>query len=180
VVAAPTLEVIAQNALNLTAPNPYGTTEARCATGGSIRQCPDAGGGADTGDDEQSFVVALSPPPHVVVMLDAKRNHVYAAAFARQGTGYAPLGEPVEADPVEFLNTQPPNCFVIGEGAQVYRERIAQLLCRIAPEHLHAPRAEVVYRLGFELARLEQFVEPRMLIPLYVRPPEPEEKLARS
>ena len=45
-----------------------------------------------------------------------------------------------------------------------------------APVRLCRPRAEIVYRLGAKRARQGRFDDPRKLIPIYIRPPEAEER----
>lgn len=139
VVGVPTLEVIAQNALD-----------------------------------------ADPPPSCVAVVLDAKRNRVYTAAFIRQGGAYVATSEAIEADPFEFLAAQPEDCAVLGEGVLYHRPAIESSNRRILPESLYRPRAETVYRLGFDRAERGQFSDPRSLIPTYIRPPEAEEVWERK
>lgn len=139
VVALPTLEVIAQNALAL----------------------PD-------------------PPPHVCVVLDAKRARVYTANFALDSNSGAPrryvaLDHPREADPAAYLATQPRDCAVLGEGVLYHRAAVSESGLRVLPEEFFAPRVETVYRLGCERASKGLFVVARDLIPVYIRPPEAEE-----
>jgi len=136
-VAVPTLEVIAQNALR---------TE--------------------------------SPPDDVAVVLDAKRGHVYAAWFQRAGELMVPRTAAAEVDPLVFLNSLPGSCAVLGEGVGYHRAAIAQSGKPILAETLWPPRAETVHALGFSRAALGQIVNRRDLIPVYIRPPDAEEKLA--
>lgn len=158
-VAVPTLEVIAQNALDLpeshTQPTPT----------------PASGNGLDHAH--------AGLPSRVVVVLDAKRSRVYACGFVRRGDRYSPDGDPIEADPAEFLSEQSkldPTCAVLGEGVLYHRAAIEAVGLPILPERSHLPRAETVYRLGLAMARRGLFSDRRALIPVYVRPPEAEEK----
>jgi tRNA threonylcarbamoyladenosine biosynthesis protein TsaB len=139
VVGVPTLEVIAQNALD-----------------------------------------ADPPPSGVAVVLDAKRSRVYTAAFVRQGGAYVATSEAIEADPFEFLAAQPDDCAVLGEGILYHRSTIERSIRRILPESLYRPRAETVYRLGFDRAERGWFSDQRTLIPTYIRPPEAEEVWERK
>lgn len=139
IVAVPTLEVIAQNALD-----------------------------------------ADPTPSHVAVVLDAKRNRVYTATFVRQGSAYVATSEAIEADPLEFLSPQPDDCAVLGEGVLYHRPVIEKSNRRILPESLYRPRAETVYRLGFERAERGEYSDPRTLVPTYIRPPEAEEVWERK
>jgi len=114
-------------------------------------------------------------PQRVTVLLDAKRGHVYSAAFDFDGERYRASSSPVEADPLAFLNLQPADAAVLGEGVLYHRDAVAASGRRVLPESLFPPRAETVYRLGCESARRGEFVNARELIPVYIRPPEAEE-----
>jgi len=135
IVAVPTLEVVAQNAMD-----------------------------------------ASPPPDYVAVVLDAKRKRVYAAAFRRLDIEYAPTSDPAEVAPADFLARQPRTCAVLGEGVAYHRKAIEASGLVVLPDALHAPRAETVYRLGVQRARRGLADDPRRLIPVYIRPPEAEEK----
>ncbi len=135
IVAVPTLEVIAQNALDV-----------------------------------------ADPPPHLAVLLDAKRGNVYADAFALADDRYIPTGEPAEVEPGAFLAKQPSTCAVLGEGIDRYREAVDASGLIGLPESMHAARAAVVYALGWRRAVAGEFTESRRLVPHYVRLPEAEEK----
>jgi tRNA threonylcarbamoyladenosine biosynthesis protein TsaB len=139
VVAVPTLEVIAQNALEID-----------------------------------------PPPPRVAVVLDAKRNRVYTAAFVHHDGAYVPTCGALEADPFAFLSAQPDDCAVLGEGVLYHRTAIEKSSRPILPESLYRPRAETVYRLGFERAERGEFSDRRNLVPTYIRPPEAEEVWERK
>jgi tRNA threonylcarbamoyladenosine biosynthesis protein TsaB len=128
----------------------------------------------------------INPPPQLLaVMLDAKRGHVYASAFRRELTGatppsgpllYVPITEPAEVEPEEFLRSQEPACGVMGEGVLYHRAAVERAGRSVLPEPTYRPRAEVVYRLGRAAATAGAFVDRRDLIPVYIRPPEAEEK----
>jgi tRNA threonylcarbamoyladenosine biosynthesis protein TsaB len=137
-VAVPTLEVVAQNALD-------------------------------------------SGPPcrRVAVLLDAKRGRVYAAAFRRRAGSYVPATKPLEVDPTQFLAEQrllDASCAVLGEGVPYHHQAVAGSGLMMLPEALYPPRVETVYRLGVRRAEKGCLVDRRTLTPLYVRPPEAEEK----
>jgi len=134
-VPVPTLEVIAQNALDL----------------------PDS-------------------PATAAVILDAKRKRVYASAFVRQNGQFIPCCEPAEVEPAGFLARQPKGTIVLGEGVLAYGDVVKTSGLAMAPEAAHTPQAGVVYRLGHQLARHGAFTARRDLVPLYIRPPEAEER----
>ena len=123
----------------------------------------------------------IDPPPrHVAVVLDAKRNRVYTAAFVHQDRAYMPTCAAIEADPLDFLSGQPQNCAILGEGVLYHRAAIEASARRILPEPLYRPRAETVYRLGFDRAERGEFSDRRNLVPTYIRPPEAEEVWERK
>lgn len=145
-VAAPTLEVIAQNAL-----------------------------------DAPGVMNVDVPPQRVVVVLDAKRSRVYAAAFVLDGARYKPATDPVETEPGPFLAEQlnlDKSCAVLGEGVDYHRAAVEASAALILPAPLYQPRAVTVYRLGVK--RVGEGYAPgwRDLLPTYIRPPEAEEKWA--
>ena len=117
-------------------------------------------------------------PPSVAVILDARRENVYAARFVLVGDRYVAEFEPAEVAPRRFLSACDPNCAVLGEGVEAHRAAIEAARRIVLPNEHHAARAEVVYQLGIEQTA-GAGVDPRTLTPLYIRPPEPEEKLAR-
>jgi len=124
----------------------------------------------------QNAAEALHPPDHLAVILDAKRKRAYAASFRRTDALYAPTSAPAEINPDEFLSSQPPGCAIMGEGIAHHGAAVAASGLRVLPRHLHAPRCEVVYQLGSARAARGLFDDPRTLIPIYIRPPEAEEK----
>jgi tRNA threonylcarbamoyladenosine biosynthesis protein TsaB len=127
----------------------------------------------------QNALDLKDPPGRVVVVLDARRRNVYASAFALNGRRYEPLGEPADVNPGEFLDRQPVDCAVLGEGVRIHRSVIEAAGRRILPDSLHASRAEHVFGLGARLAAEGRFIDLRDLTPFYVRLPEPEEKWAQ-
>ena len=128
----------------------------------------------------QNALDADPPPSRVAVVLDAKRSRVYTAAFVRQGGAYVATTEANEADPFEFLAAQPHDCAVLGEGVLYHRPAIETANRRILAESLYRPRAETVYRLGYDRAERGEFADPRTIVPTYIRPPEAEEVWQRK
>lgn len=123
--------------------------------------------------------LALSPrPADVVVVLDAKRNNVYAARFALDGDRYVARSEPMEVAPATFLANQPKGCAVLGDGVPHHQAAVEASGLRVAPAALFAARPEVVYQLGRDRLRRGLTVPARNLVPHYVRLPESEERWA--
>ena len=118
----------------------------------------------------------LDPPPdRLAVLLDAKRQRVYAATFVRQGDRYHRTNEPTEAEPAAYLAQQDRSCVLMGEGVPYHRAVVDASGLRVLPESIFRPRAETVYRLGVSLADAGRFTDRRRLVPVYIRPPEAEE-----
>ena len=116
------------------------------------------------------------PPERLVVILDAKRQRVYAATFQRRERQYLPESDPAEVTPATFLADLDPRCAVMGDGVPCHREAVAASGLPVLPQALFAPRAETVYSLGLARLRQGEVGDRRMLVPLYVRPPEAEER----
>ncbi len=124
----------------------------------------------------QRAAEALNPPERVVVILDAKRQRVYAATFQRSDTRYLPESSPAEVEPAAFLATLDPCCAVTGDGVSCHQQAVATSGLLVLPQSLFAPRAETVYSLGLARVQQGEVRDRRMLVPLYVRPPEAEER----
>lgn len=124
----------------------------------------------------QNAAAIEQPPKRLVVMLDAKRSHVYAATFELHDGVYRALCDPAEVEPLSCRESNDRATAYMGKGATLYREALRAAGGVILPETLSAPNVDTVYRIGLQRACRGLFVEPRKLIPLYVRLPEAEEK----
>jgi tRNA threonylcarbamoyladenosine biosynthesis protein TsaB len=148
IVALPTLEVIAQNAVDLPAPPP------------TVCVILDA---------KRARVYAAT---FALESLSEPRTSVRADSPHPQ---YVAVDNPREADPRTYLATQRSDCAVLGEGVSYHQAAVSGSGLRVLAKELFAPRVETVYRLGFERASRGLFVAPRDLVPVYIRPPEAEE-----
>ena len=124
----------------------------------------------------QNALDDVDPPDEVAVILDAKRGRVYGDAFRRRGGMFCSDGEPAEMEPGRFLASRDPRCAVLGDGILHHRQAVDAARLRILPESLCLPRAETVLRLGHDRASRGLIQDSRTLIPIYVRPPEAQEK----
>ncbi|MCH8150039.1 MAG: tRNA (adenosine(37)-N6)-threonylcarbamoyltransferase complex dimerization subunit type 1 TsaB [Planctomycetes bacterium] len=116
------------------------------------------------------------PPDSVTVLLDAKRQHVYAASFRRVSGVYHSDAPAEEVDPDSFLATRPKGSAVLGAGLTAHCTAVERCGLVILPEALHRARAETVYALGLRMAQDGEIVQPRTLVPDYIRRPEAEER----
>jgi len=124
----------------------------------------------------RNALTAAPPPERVAVLLDAKRDQVYAAAFELNGGRYGVTIDAHLADPRRFLARCPRPLAVLGEGIPYHRQAVADSGVTVLAEELWWPRAENVYHVGMERARAGHTTEAHDLLPLYIRRPEAEEK----
>ena len=131
-------------------------------------------------------VLAQNSPPdanHVLIVLDAKREHIYTALFDRSPVGWA-LPTNSSSKTAAHIDTlanalarAPRPIHLLGEGIPFHRQFIPDdPAIIITPEEFWRPRAGAVAQLGHDMARRAEFTAPEKLIPLYIRPPEAEEK----
>lgn len=123
----------------------------------------------------QNALAADPVPDDVGVVLDAKRDRLFAAAFRRQRYAYVSVTPPAEWEPRTFLDSLPKTAAVAGEGVARIRKLLAESGQRALPDALFRARAEVVYRLGRRQAAGGAFDPLEALVPFYVRRPEAEE-----
>jgi len=129
-------------------------------------------------------LVENAPPDarHVVIVLDAKRDQIFTASFDRVADGWAER-EPAHLDRLaDVLGRVPRPVHLLGEGIPHHRCFIPPLDAEvlIIDESLWRPRAEMVAKLGWQLAQDGRFTEAMQLVPIYIRRPEAEEKCQRQ
>lgn len=114
----------------------------------------------------------------IVAVLDARRDEVYAAGFARSGDALEPgeLAEGLYAAE-ELVARLPARCVLVGDGVAVCGERIRAEKGRgvrlLAPPR-GRPRARDVGLLGLRLLERGEGVDPADLVPRYIRRAEAE------
>ena len=123
-------------------------------------------------------VLAENAPPeakHVVIVLDAKRGQIFTARFERDENGWTER-ESAHLDTLaEMIARSPRPLHLLGEGLPYHLQPPHEGVF-LTGESMWQARAENVARLGWHMARSGHFVKPLELLPLYVRPPEAEEK----
>jgi tRNA threonylcarbamoyladenosine biosynthesis protein TsaB len=123
------------------------------------------------------------PGLSVCPLLDARREEVYGAVYQNSWAG-RPLAGYVNLPLTEFLDSldEGPVAF-LGDGALRYRHRITERLGErawIAPEEFAYPRGSVLARLGRERLQAGERVDPRTLVPFYLRRSEAEQAWPKS
>lgn len=127
-------------------------------------------------------VLAENAPPeakNIVIVLDAKRDQIFTASFARAGEDWTPLEQAQLSSLAEILSKTPRPVHLIGEGVPYHRKFIpaGDAGIHIVDESLWRPRASAVATLGWQMAREGRFTGAISLCPIYIRRPEAEEKL---
>lgn len=122
---------------------------------------------------------APSDANNIVIVLDAKRDQVFTASFARAGEDWNPLEPAQLCSLAEILSRTPRPVHLIGEGIPYHRKFIppGDAGIHIVDESLWRPRASAVAALGWRMARAGRFTDVLSLRPIYIRRPEAEEKL---
>lgn len=118
----------------------------------------------------------------VCVMFDARRAEVYAAIFRCNGAVEKILDEVSILPEDLFKNLQSP-VVLAGEGAQVYRERLVEMLgerALFAPPEKMVPSPAELAVLGLEKALQGEFTEASAAEPFYVRKSEAEVKWSQK
>lgn len=130
-------------------------------------------------------VLAENAPPqarHLIVVLDAKRRQVFTARYQRTDDGWTQM-QGAHLDSLEhILANSPRPIHVLGEGLPYHQSAIPDgddSIIVTTPD-LWQARASVVARLGWVLADQGHFADPDSLQPLYIRPPEAQEKWDRE
>lgn len=115
---------------------------------------------------------------NLVIVLDAKRDQIFAASFTNRD------GVPVEREPAhldslsEMLERTPRPVHLLGEGVPFHEKFIPKDDAGVIVTEPSSwqGRAVVVAEIGHRMARENRFADPMRLVPIYIRKPEAEEK----
>lgn len=115
-------------------------------------------------------------PPRAVAILDAKRNQVFGAAYARDANGaWHNTLDAALFDPPDLLRRITTPFVVVGEGIPYHLDACNASSGLIADQELWWPRAESVLSLGCKRAATGYSCPPPRILPHYLRRPEAEE-----
>lgn len=125
-------------------------------------------------------VLAYNAPPEagrVLIVLDAKREQIFTARLAREGDDWAFEEDPHLDSLTAALARSPRPVHLVGEGIPYHQKFIpAEPEVVVTPAEAWTARAAVTGSIGWQLAQEGRFTEPDMLLPVYIRKPEAEEK----
>ncbi|HEY1923239.1 MAG TPA: tRNA (adenosine(37)-N6)-threonylcarbamoyltransferase complex dimerization subunit type 1 TsaB [Tepidisphaeraceae bacterium] len=127
-------------------------------------------------------VITENAPPeakNVLIVLDAKRDQIFTAAFTRADGSWTELHPAQLSSITEMLAKSPRPLHLIGEGIPYHQKFIPQgnPEIQIVDQSRWRPQASTVATLGWQLAQQGNFMDPQALLPIYIRRPEAEEKL---
>jgi len=134
-------------------------------------------------------VLAANAPAearHVIIVLDAKRDQIFTAAFeSKQERDPSSLAarEPAHLDSLTAMLARSPRPVrLLGEGIPYHKKFIPTddaAVIVTSPDTWRA-RAGVVAAIGMSMAQRGEFADPDKLTPLYIRKSEAEEKWEAS
>lgn len=121
---------------------------------------------------------------HVCPMLDARKKEVYTALYHYEEEGVLlRLIEEQVASPEKILAEIKDSTVFLGDGANIYRELIKELLgplALFAPKAKQLPSAANVAELGIAAIKAGKIQDPVTLVPKYIRRSEAEIKYSLS
>ncbi|HYE21079.1 MAG TPA: tRNA (adenosine(37)-N6)-threonylcarbamoyltransferase complex dimerization subunit type 1 TsaB [Tepidisphaeraceae bacterium] len=114
---------------------------------------------------------------NLVIVLDAKRDQIFTATFAKHSGGPIQT-EPARLDALPAILARTPRpVHLLGEGIPYHRKFIPESPdVIVTPEDTWRPRAAAVAEIGHAMARTGEFTDADRLTPIYIRKPEAEEK----
>ena len=118
---------------------------------------------------------------HILPVLDAKREQVYASIYRYSGKKLKRLTDYLVIGIDDLLKKVRAKTIFLGDGLFDYRDVIREKkkdLAIFAPRDLWFTKASVVAKYGLERLKAGKVERAYDLTPLYLRPPEAEEKLA--
>jgi tRNA threonylcarbamoyladenosine biosynthesis protein TsaB len=120
---------------------------------------------------------------NIATILDAKRGQFFIAAYENEQNQWKKTMPDCLMTAGQFIE----NCggksrpvWLLGEGLVYHKDKFKAEGIRFLDEKYWNPRAEKVYKLGWEKALAGQFADPLTLQPTYLRRPDVKEKSGLS
>ena len=124
-------------------------------------------------------VIARNAPychDRICVIVDARRNEIYSAAYERRSGVPMRRTDPAIVTPEALLGNLAKGTYLIGDGIPVVVSSLEGRDAAAAPEEEWTPRAETVAEIGSELYTQGVRHDVRTTEPMYLRRPAAEEK----
>ncbi len=112
----------------------------------------------------------------ILVVIDAKRDEVYAAAYEREKMALKRVVGPSVMSPAKAARLLTPPILVIGDGLRRHGMEFPQPKYRHASEELWRAKASAAARLGLAAFRAGRVEDPMGMEPIYLRLPAAEER----
>jgi len=112
----------------------------------------------------------------IAVILDAKRQQVYAAAFQWSNRTLTKIITEQVICPADLLRQLTPPLWLVGEGIEYHQHALDRDDLITVDRQYWPPRAENVHACGLRLAQQDKFTALQDLTPTYLRLPEAEER----
>jgi tRNA threonylcarbamoyladenosine biosynthesis protein TsaB len=127
-------------------------------------------------------VLVRNAPPeanNVVIVLDAKRDQIFSARFARTNGAWVEEEPARLTDLVSALSTSSRPVWLLGEGLPYHNQFVPKTdpQVHVTPSELWQAKVAAVAGEGTQMAKEGRYSDPDRLIPVYIRRPEAEEKL---
>ena len=114
----------------------------------------------------------------LIIVLDAKRGQIFTSRLVRENSQWKQIEPPHLDRLADMLVRAGRPVHLLGEGIPFHRDAIPDDAKVIVTEtNTGTGDAQIVARLGHQLALRGQHIDPLSLVPLYIRRPEAEEKL---
>ncbi len=116
----------------------------------------------------------------IATILDAKRSRFFIASYQNENGLWKKTMADCLMTAGQFLenfagNSQP--LWLLGEGLVYYKDKFKADGIRFLDERYWYPRAENVYKLGWQMALADRFADPLTLKPAYLQRPDVKERI---
>jgi tRNA threonylcarbamoyladenosine biosynthesis protein TsaB len=111
----------------------------------------------------------------ICVVIDARKNQLYAAFFTSTPNGYERIGEERTYTTDSLVDAMNGSTLFLGPGLERCEEELAERLGDRfirGPKDLDTPKAAVAAELAFDLFGQGVKTDPALILPRYIRPPD--------